>query len=69
MEKLINVTIDRLGNPTISTQGFVGDECTKATAGIEAVLSEGKGVDRTFLPEYYQKQNAGVQQEQVLRRM
>ncbi len=67
MDKTIEVTIDKLGNPTITTKGFTGNECLAATQHIEKALSSEAGNNREYLPEYYQ--NSGQKVEQHLRRM
>lgn len=34
-DRKIKVTIDRLGNPTIEAEGFIGIGCKEATASLE----------------------------------
>jgi hypothetical protein len=48
----ILVTVDPLGKVTIEAQGFSGSSCEAATAGLEAALAGGSGMERTFKPEW-----------------
>ena len=36
--KVIDITFDEKGNPTIETSGFSGGECLQATLAVEAAL-------------------------------
>lgn len=64
-DKRIIVKIDRCGRPEITTEGFIGEACLKASAPIERALTDGKGVDQSFSPEYYQQNTDVVEQQQM----
>tara|TARA_R110000744_G_scaffold44956_4_gene100091 strand:+ start:63 stop:248 length:186 start_codon:yes stop_codon:yes gene_type:complete len=49
----IEVTIDTDGNIEVSTSGFAGAECKKATADLERQL--GKVTDDTVTAEYHNR--------------
>lgn len=51
-DKIISITIDNLGNPTIETSGYVGGACKTATKNIEDALA-GKGMKVTEKPEMH----------------
>lgn len=51
--KRIKIKIDPMGNPKIEAEGFLGEDCTAATSGLEAALSGTNATDRTLKPEYY----------------
>ena len=38
MTKKIIITIDKIGNPTIEAEGFVGESCKDATKGLIAAF-------------------------------
>lgn len=50
--KQILVTIDKKGNPTVSTSGFAGQECRKETSALESAL--GITTSDTLTSEAYQ---------------
>lgn len=52
MDKKIVVKISPLGLPTVEAVGFEGQGCAAATAGIEKMLSGGKGMSREYKPEW-----------------
>lgn len=50
--KIITITIDPCGRPTIDAQGFTGTSCKDATKAIEKALSaNNESVDRQEKPE------------------
>ena len=51
--KTIEVVIDQNADVTVSTSGFVGAECKKATADLERAL--GKTTKDTVTPDYHQR--------------
>ncbi len=54
-KKTITVTIDPLGNPKIEANGFQGQGCAEATAGLEKALAGGPGgVTREYKEEWSQ---------------
>ena len=52
MKEMI-ITIDKLGNITVDTEGFTGDECTEETKKLEDELGIVSNRDRK--PDYYRK--------------
>lgn len=62
--KIVRMVIDTLGNPTIETQGYTGDQCTTVTAKLEAILSGSDAGNERFLkPEFFET-NEGQKQTQ-----
>ena len=51
--KTIEVVIDATGEVEVSTSGFVGAECKKATADLERAL--GKTTKDTVTPDYHKR--------------
>lgn len=47
-KKIIRVTIDKVGNPTITAEGFSGSECTTAT---ESLIDRFQGRDAELTVE------------------
>lgn len=47
------ITIDKLGNVTVDTDGFTGDECVNETKKLESEL--GIVSNRNKKPDYYRK--------------
>lgn len=47
------ITIDKLGNVTVDTDGFTGDECVNETKKLESEL--GIVSNRNRKPDYYRK--------------
>lgn len=61
-QKRIRIKIDQLGTATIEAEGYTGNDCQAATAGLEAVLG---GTAKTDLkPEYYTEGGEDQQQHQ-----
>jgi len=55
MKRRVRVTIDPFGNPTIETEGFVGDSCAQATKKLEDLLSStGMQNERYLKPEWHE---------------
>ena len=40
--KIITVTVDKVGRPTIEAEGFQGQDCKAATKGIEEAFKGGE---------------------------
>ena len=51
--KTIEVIIDKNADVKVSTSGFVGAECKKATADLERAL--GKTMKDTLTPDYHKR--------------
>lgn len=55
-DKIIKVSIDKLGNTQVTTDGYTGSDCLEATKKLEQALTGSKGdVSREYKPEYYQE--------------
>lgn len=66
MTKKITVKIDKLGNPTIETEGYIGAECKEATKNIEELFAGGGGVSTEYKEEWSQvDSNQEAQTEKV----
>lgn len=49
----ITITVSPVGKVSIDTEGFVGQSCQTATAGLEKALAGGNGeIDRVLKPEW-----------------
>lgn len=57
--KVVKVTVSKTGETTIETSGFTGEECIRATEGLERRLG-GQGT-RTLKPEAYEQEQGQEQ--------
>jgi hypothetical protein len=58
----IKIKIDPMGTSTVEAEGFTGNQCAAATAGIIAALGGGGATD--LKPEYYNEGDNTEQQHQ-----